>query len=79
MAENAPTPPPAAQRYLATLDKATHTASAAPATGEAPASGAGTAPIGTDPASAPTETPDAGAGTTTFPMEDPNPGQEPPG
>jgi lipid-binding SYLF domain-containing protein len=78
MSENAPTPPPAAQRYLSTLDQATRTASAAPASGEAPAT---PAPTGTDPASSPSPsaTPEAGAGTTTFPMEDPNPGQEPPG
>jgi lipid-binding SYLF domain-containing protein len=80
MAEGAPTPPPAAQRYLSTLDQATRTASAAtPATGEAPATPATPAPVGTDPASAPASTPEAGAGAKTFPMEDPNPGQEPPG
>jgi lipid-binding SYLF domain-containing protein len=69
------TAPPSAERYLNTLDQATRTASAAPATGEAPAAPASNPG---DPAvSAPT--PEAGAGTTTFPMEDPNPGQEPPG
>jgi lipid-binding SYLF domain-containing protein len=78
MSESAPTPPPAAERYLHTLDQATRTA-AAPAT----ASGepATSAPVGTDPASAPSPTaaPEEPAGTKTFPMEDPNPGEEPPG
>ena len=74
MSANAPAPPPAAERYLSTLDQATRTASVAPATGEA------AAPAG-DPAANPPapSTPEAGAGATTFPMEDPNPGQEPPG
>ena len=82
MAEGAPTPPPAAERYLTTLDQATRTASAAPTTGEGPAATPPTgsaAPVGADPASAPASTPDSGAGATTFPMEDPNPGEEPPG
>ncbi len=75
MSADAPAPPPAAQTYLSTLDQATRTASVAPATGEAPAAPAG------DPAANPPapSTPAAGAGATTFPMEDPNPGQEPPG
>jgi hypothetical protein len=77
MAENAPAPPPAAERYLSTLDQATRTAAAAPAAGETPAT---SAPVGTDPASAPSAAPEEpAAGAKTFPMEDPNPGQEPPG
>jgi lipid-binding SYLF domain-containing protein len=75
LAGGAVTAPPAAQRYLSTLDQATRTASAAPATGEAPvapASNPGDPAVGAP-------TPDAGAGAKTFPMEDPNPGQEPPG
>jgi lipid-binding SYLF domain-containing protein len=72
------TAPPSAERYLSTLDQATRTASAAPATpaaGEAPSAPASNP---TDPAvGAPT--PESGAGAKTFPMEDPNPGQEPPG
>jgi lipid-binding SYLF domain-containing protein len=67
-ADAAPTPPPAAQRYLNTLDQSTRTASA-PAT---PAS----SPIATEEAA---PAPEGDSGAQTFPMEDPNPGQEPPG
>ena len=70
------TPPPAAQRYVSTLDQATRTASAAPATGEAPTTAPASDPAANPPAPS---TPASGEGATTFPMEDPNPGQEPPG
>jgi hypothetical protein len=76
MAEGAPAPPPAAERYLSTLDQAMRTAAVAPSAGDAPAT---PAPVGTDPASAPSAAPEEPEGAKTFPMEDPNPGQEPPG
>jgi lipid-binding SYLF domain-containing protein len=76
MAEGAPAPPPAAERYLSTLDQAMRTAAVAPSAGDAPAP---PAPVGTDPASAPSAAPEEPEGAKTFPMEDPNPGQEPPG
>ncbi len=70
---DAPAPPPAAQRYLDTLEQSTRTAAAPGA--ETPATPAGPA---NEPA---TESPstETDAGAKTFPMEDPNPGQEPPG
>ncbi len=70
LADDAPAPPPAAQRYLNTLDQSTRTASA-PAP-EAP-------PATTDDQPVPTPPTETEAGAETFPMEDPNPGQEPPG
>jgi lipid-binding SYLF domain-containing protein len=78
MTADAPTPPPAAERYLHTLDQATRTAAAPSTTSGEPAA---SAPAGTDPASAPmpSAAPEEPAGAKTFPMEDPNPGQEPPG
>jgi lipid-binding SYLF domain-containing protein len=69
-ADDAPAPPPAAQRYLSTLDESTRTASVA---GAEPAPAAATE----SPAPAPAAEGDSSA--RTFPMEDPNPGQEPPG
>lgn len=72
LAENAPAPPPAAQRFIDMLDQSTRTAS----TTAADPAASGTTEQ-SQPAAAPaTET---GSGARTFPMEDPNPGQEPPG
>jgi hypothetical protein len=69
-ADDAPAPPPAAQRYLATLDQSTRTASVPGA--DAPSAGA-------TEQSAPTPATTTESPARTFPMEDPNPGQEPPG
>ncbi|HEU4531389.1 MAG TPA: lipid-binding SYLF domain-containing protein [Steroidobacteraceae bacterium] len=67
-ASTAPEPPPAARRFVDQLNTATRTASGPPA---------GAAPSETvTPAQQPPVT--EGTGTQTFPMEDPNPGQEPP-
>lgn len=68
LAENAPAPPPAARRYLTALDQTTRTASA-PRSDSA----------GTPDQPAPTPDTETGSGAKTFPLEDPNPGQEPPG
>jgi lipid-binding SYLF domain-containing protein len=69
-------PPPAARRLIEVLNNGSNRVSNA----SAPASAS--APAATSPAqpSAPktTETPPAAAETKTYPMEDPNPGQEPP-
>ena len=70
VADDAPAPPPAAQRYISTLDQSTHTASAP---------GAEASPAGTAEQPQPAPASETSPGTTTFPMEDPNPGQEPPG
>ncbi len=70
LADDAPTPPPAAQRYLTTLEQSTRTA-AAPAS-EAPMTTSEEEPVTVPPT-------EAEGRTTTFPLEDPNPGQEPPG
>jgi len=70
LANDAPAPPPAAQRFVNTLDQSTHTASA-------PTADSPTTNSVEQPAAAPATEPNSG--TKTFPMEDPNPGQEPPG
>lgn len=72
MADNAPAPPPAAQRYIDMLDRSTRTAAAPGVDPAVP----GTAEQSRPAAPAATET---GSEAKTFPMEDPNPGQEPPG
>ena len=69
-------PPPAAQRFINALDQSARTAekqnapTGAPAAPPATTSATSTAPA-TEPAPAPAQ-------TKTFPMEDQNPGQEPP-
>lgn len=68
MAPTAPEPPPAAQRFLTALDTSARTAASGANPDEAAA-----AP--TPPAAAPAPA----EGVKTYPMEDPNPGQEPPG
>ena len=71
-------PPPAARRFIDTLDKGTRTAANAstPASTNAPANApAGKSPVPPAPA---TPAPPAASETKTYPMEDQNPGQEPP-
>jgi lipid-binding SYLF domain-containing protein len=74
IAPTAPAPPAAAQRFVAAVgSSATRTASGAPAAEKTPASSS-------SPSAAPAaEPPPANTGVKTFPMEDPNPGQPPPG
>ncbi len=72
--------PPAARRFIETLDRGTRTAAnavAPAASAPAPAAAQPTTPA--TPASPPaTQNPPAAPDTKTYPMEDPNPGQEPP-
>lgn len=69
-------PPPAARRFIETLDKSTTMAANPPGSAQPAAPGAPAQPA---PPSAPATQPaPAAAETKTFPMEDPNPGQEPP-
>ncbi len=72
-ASSAPEPPPSARRFLAALDTSTRSVGSG-TQGTAPES---TSPDGTQQATPPGEQP--APGVKTFPMEDPNPGQEPPG
>ena len=68
LAPTAPEPPPSARRFLNTLDASTRAATSA----------TGTNPAATTPETQQQQQPQE-SGVKTFPMEDPNPGQEPPG
>ena len=77
--------PPAARRFIETLDRGTRTAANAvapaatqPATPAAPAAPAAAPAPAAAEASPATQNPPAAPDTKTYPMEDPNPGQEPP-
>ncbi len=74
-APSAPEPPPSARRFLTALDTSTRAAGGAgtPSTAPESASPDGSTPTNTPAGEQPAQ------GVKTFPMEDPNPGQEPPG
>jgi lipid-binding SYLF domain-containing protein len=78
LASTAP-PPPAARRFIEILDNGSRRVSnaTAPAEGSAPASTSAAQPSAPSAPKTP-ETPPAASETKTYPMEDPNPGQEPP-